>query len=53
MAIHPHLIVSAALATKRPSQVVAGSTVAAAISLSNFYSSERCRLAALTMPSRE
>ena len=50
-----HLIVAAALSTKRPSQVLAVSMVAAAISLSNCLrkSSERCRLSALTMPSRE
>ena len=46
---------AAAFFTNRSSQVLAGSMVAAAISLSNCLrkSSERFWLSALTMPSRE
>jgi len=45
---------AAAFFTKRSSQVLAGSMVAAAISLSNCLrkAMERCWLSPLTMPSR-
>src|SRR4030095_3654102 len=53
--VHAAYLIAAAFFTNRSSQVLAGSTVAAAISLSNCLrkSSERFRLSALTSPSRE